>query len=248
MNIVPPDAFCEALFAPQSMAFRDGEIVYTEDAGGSSPSSPTIFSNDLGDNCEFTGRFIEPVNRKCYRTKADRKGRANAPPVLTAASLFGGIAMADTSPITTALFWSKVRIPDSQADCWEWQHTLNDNGYGRMSRFGKWIPAHRFAYEALNGPIPDGLVIRHMCHNRRCCNPNHLLVGTAKDNAQDAIDAGRFTRGAVNGNAKLTAEAIAYIRQNPDKMKGVMLAEKFGVSKATISGIKNGRVWRHVAA
>lgn len=155
--------------------------------------------------------------------------------------------MADYSPITTALFWSKVRIPDSRADCWEWQSTLNDNGYGRFSTDGGKIAAHRFAYEVVHGPIADGLVIRHMCHNRRCCNPNHLLAGTAKDNAKDAMDAGRFSLGTVNGNAKLTPDAINYIRQNPDKMKGFLLAKKFGVSKATISGIKNGRVWRHVS-
>lgn len=47
--------------------------------------------------------------------------------------------------------------------------------------------------------------------------------------------------------SKLDADAIAYIRSNPDKMRGYQLAEKFGVSRATISGIKNGRVWRHVA-
>lgn len=155
--------------------------------------------------------------------------------------------MATATPITTALFWSKVRVPDSRSDCWEWTSTLNDNGYGRFSTDGGKTAAHRFAYELMHGPIPDGLHIRHMCHNRKCCNPTHLLVGTPKDNARDALEAGRFSRGAVNGNAKLDADAIAYIRSNPDKMRGYQLAEKFGVSRATISGIKNGRVWRHVA-
>ncbi len=154
--------------------------------------------------------------------------------------------MADVSPITTALFWSKVRIPDNPTDCWEWQSTLNDGGYGRMSRNGKWLPAHRFAYKQLKGDIPEGLQIRHMCHNRKCCNPAHLEVGTQKDNAQDAVDAGRHPHGRTNGNSKLTDAAILHIRRNPERLKSYQLAEQFGVSKATISGIKNGRVWKHV--
>jgi len=154
--------------------------------------------------------------------------------------------MADFSPITTALFWSKVSIPVNPTDCWEWQETKSHNGYGRFRRHGKWTFSHRYSYEHLRGPIPEGMVIRHMCHNRLCCNPMHLEVGTPKDNAQDAIEAGRFSLGTVNGNAKLTPDDIVHIRRNPDKLKSRELAEKFKVSAATISGIKNGRVWRHV--
>lgn len=156
--------------------------------------------------------------------------------------------MATITPITTALFWSKVRVPENQVDCWEWTVGTNANGYGRYCSGSRKIAAHRFAYELVKGPVPDGLVVRHLCHNRLCCNPNHLAAGTSKDNAQDAIEAGRFTRGSVNGNSKLNDEAVVYIRQNPDRLKGRDLARKFGISPATVSGIRNGRVWRHVAA
>lgn len=154
--------------------------------------------------------------------------------------------MADLSPITLAVFWSKVAIPENRSECWEWQSTRSEKGYGRFSVDGRWISAHRLSYELVNGPIGDGLIVRHMCHNPRCCNPNHLASGTSKDNAQDAIEAGRFTRGTVNGNSKLTDEMVLYIRQNPDKLKGRDLASKLGISPATVSGVKNGRVWRHV--
>jgi hypothetical protein len=154
--------------------------------------------------------------------------------------------MATATPITTALFWSKVRVPENGAGCWEWTSTLNANGYGRFCTQREKIAAHRFAYELVKGQIPEGLHIRHLCHNRLCVNPAHLLVGTPKDNAQDALDAGRFSRGNVNGNSKLDDETVRYIRQNPDNLKGRALAAKFGISPATVSGVQNGRVWRHV--
>jgi hypothetical protein len=156
--------------------------------------------------------------------------------------------MADFSPTTLARFWSNVRVTANKSDCWEWQFTLNSQGYGRFFMDAKRYPAHRIAYTIFNGPIPEGMIVRHRCHNRICCNPAHLVVGTSKDNAQDALKAGRFSAGTVNGNSKLTDEAVRYIIQNPDKLKGVEIARRLGVSKATVSGVRNGRVWRHVAA
>lgn len=154
--------------------------------------------------------------------------------------------MADVVPITAALFWSKVEIPPNESDCWTWTHGVNGNGYGRFRFNNGQKSAHRFAYEFMNGPAPEGMVIRHLCHNRLCVNPRHLAIGTSKDNAQDAIEAGRFSRGTINGNSKLTDEMVLYIRQNPDRLKGRDLASKLGISPATVSGVKNGRVWRHV--
>jgi hypothetical protein len=154
--------------------------------------------------------------------------------------------MANLSPITTALFWSKVRVPHNQAECWEWQSSLNAGGYGRFSTNGDKISAHRLAYELVKGPIPEGLHIRHMCHNRLCCNPNHLDVGTPRDNAQDAIKAGRFSQGRINGMSKLTPADVVLIRQNTARLKVRDLARQYGVSAGTISNVKTGKIWRHV--
>jgi DNA-binding transcriptional regulator YiaG len=154
--------------------------------------------------------------------------------------------MAVDSPTTLAFFWSKVSIPEQRADCWEWEATLTETGYGRFWLAPRWLLAHRFAYEQLKGPIPDGMQIRHLCHNRRCCNPAHLATGTAKENAQDAIDAGRFTRGTTNGNAKLQEPDVIAIRQNPARLTTKQLAAQFGVSTGTISEVRTGKVWRHV--
>lgn len=73
-----------------------------------------------------------------------------------------------------ARFWAKVNKTDT---CWLWTGSVNARGYGRVRRGpapGKVIPAHRYAYMAVVGPIPPGLVIDHLCRVKRCVNPTHL--------------------------------------------------------------------------
>lgn len=73
-----------------------------------------------------------------------------------------------------ARFWAKV---NKTGTCWLWMGSKNQSGYGRLRRgghVGKIILAHRYAYSALIGPIPDGLVLDHICRVRHCVNPAHL--------------------------------------------------------------------------
>lgn len=83
-------------------------------------------------------------------------------------------------------FWSKVRIiPDC---CWEWQaglrkDYLGNGGYGMFNAGkGRTTHAHRLAYEELIGPIPEGLVIDHLCRNKACVNPAHMEPVTNREN------------------------------------------------------------------
>lgn len=83
----------------------------------------------------------------------------------------------------------RAKIAVADTNCWLWQGEINRNGYGRVWVNGKRLMAHRVAYEAFHGAITPGLVLDHLCRNRRCCNPEHLEPVTVKVNTQrgDAV-------------------------------------------------------------
>jgi hypothetical protein len=66
--------------------------------------------------------------------------------------------------------------------CWEWMGSRNEQGYGRMKVGGRYVSAHRIAYELFVGPIPDGLEPDHLCRNHACVNPSHLEPVTHREN------------------------------------------------------------------
>jgi len=81
-------------------------------------------------------------------------------------------------------FWAKVEKTES---CWNWTAARKPNGYGAFWDGERLAYAHRFAYEATSGNIPDGMQIDHTCHSRTCVNPSHLRVVTAKQNVENTL-------------------------------------------------------------
>lgn len=89
----------------------------------------------------------------------------------------------------------RQKIQFVESDCWEWTGSISTSGYGRVGWDKKAREAHRVIYTLLVGPIPDGLVLDHICHteactktgreclHRRCQNPTHLRVVTRAANA-----------------------------------------------------------------
>jgi hypothetical protein len=71
------------------------------------------------------------------------------------------------------------------SECWLWQGARNGTGYGALMLDRLFLYAHRASYMTFIGPIPEGQLIRHLCHVKVCVSPWHLCPGTHRDNAND---------------------------------------------------------------
>lgn len=67
------------------------------------------------------------------------------------------------------------------------------SGHGQIGENGKKVKTHRVAFEHKHGPIPKGMCVLHLCDNPACCNPDHMILGTQKENMHDAMLKGRHT-------------------------------------------------------
>lgn len=132
-------------------------------------------------------------------------------------------------PILDRLF--NQCIPEPNSGCWLWLGGLHNDGYG-LIRAGQTRLAHRVSYELLKGPIPPGSCVCHSCDNRLCVNPDHLWLGSLRDNA---IDMARKRRA---GGQKIGPDTAAIIKA--DTRSYSLISEQFGISLAQISRIKSG--------
>ena len=142
--------------------------------------------------------------------------------------------------------------------CWLWKRSLSVLGYGGFALLGKTRSAHRSSYLLFKGEIPKGLLVRHLCHNRACVNPEHLAVGTYKENMEDSIKAGTLagkTRslqsklavsGERNHTAKLTIENVIEIIQQLPFKSNKELGLSYGVDRNNIGHIRSGKTWKHL--
>src|SRR6266850_5925539 len=139
-------------------------------------------------------------------------------------------------------FWPKVKKTNS---CWNWIANLYRDGYGQfnipikgIAKRRKIIRAHRFSWELHFGKIPKGMLICHHCDNRKCINPEHLFLGTIKDNARDCTLKGRRPhlnhQGENNNSAKLTNADIVTIINLKRNKTAEYIAKFFPVTKETI--------------
>lgn len=157
-------------------------------------------------------------------------------------------------------FWAKVAV-SAPSECWLWRGR-RDGTYPSVcwnGKYGKYMIAHRLAWELARGPIPSGLCVLHRCDTPRCVNPNHLFLGTVAENNLDKLFKGRCAygdrngarthpethpRGERHGRAKLSAGQVAEIRARvaAGETKAAM-ARCFGVGFSTVGSIVAGRTW-----
>jgi hypothetical protein len=146
-----------------------------------------------------------------------------------------------------ARFRGRVKQAEDGSGCLLWTGTKDAHGYGRIT-IGHGRPgggrrlAHRVAYYLAKGPIPKGMLVRHLCHTPACVNPAHLAVGTHADNARDKVEAGRV--GPV-GRGKLTSRDAVAIRGLRAWMGWTVeaIAAEFGITTAMTHNVLKGRSW-----
>jgi hypothetical protein len=126
---------------------------------------------------------------------------------------------------------SPVEYIEDENGCWIWQRAINRHGYGHIQIDRKTCAAHRVYYERAKGPIPDGLVIDHICRVRACVNPDHMEAVTVTENTR---------RGA---NTKLTAAQVDQVRASG--ASAYELADRFGCCPDVIWNLRSGKTWSH---
>jgi hypothetical protein len=147
-------------------------------------------------------------------------------------------------------FWRFVSTGDG---CWEWTGgRAGQRGYGAFGLTrDRMVYAHRFSWIMHFGPIPEGLFVCHRCDNPPCVRPDHLFLGSHRDNMADMVGKRRYpltrpaTRGERNGQHRLTEVQVRAIRASGDS--NAHLARAYGVSETLIRAVRARRAWGWLA-
>jgi hypothetical protein len=137
-------------------------------------------------------------------------------------------------------FWKKVDRSAGPDACWPWLSAITRGGYGLFTiSTGNQIYAHRMAYQLTKGPIPDLLLATHECDNRVCCNPSHIIPGTARKNALDFMKRNQHLR-----RKHFLPVQVIDIRYSGETV--TFLSEKYGCVPSTIYRIRSLQTYSFV--
>ncbi len=146
--------------------------------------------------------------------------------------------------------FERLYTKDGIQDCWLWKKPIPSYPHfwvpGEQLNTGGYVIGNRFSWMIYRSPIPNGKSVLHTCDNKRCVNPNHLYLGTQKENNRDRYARGRDNR--ANGekirSSKFTADQVRFIRDSKESVG--TLAKQFGVWHSAISKIKLRQRWQHI--
>ena len=146
-------------------------------------------------------------------------------------------------------FWSKVEKGDG---CWIWKGAKLPHGYGLFSFNNKTHRAHRMSWALSNGDIGNQFVL-HKCDNPSCVNPDHLFLGTQRENVEDMVRKGRQAdrRGEKHPKTKRSRFTDLMIRvarrlRHDYGWKVTRIAKLWNLKRTTVVGIVYGRRWTHL--
>jgi len=137
-------------------------------------------------------------------------------------------------------FWSKVNKTDY---CWNWIGASNSKGYGRYKIKGVAYSPHRLVINCFDVNFD----VCHKCDNPSCVNPDHLFLGTHKDNMQDMVKKNRCNKpiGDKHHNSKVNPDIVRHIRKK--EMQQRAYAKLYGLCQRTVAEIQKKLTWKHVA-
>lgn len=196
----------------------------------------------------MTDQEIKPYKKclvaRCYKTKWPRSPKYCS----THAVRFYKTGKLSIKPkLTIKEKFERYMGKKDKNDCMNWLSSIMYRGYGTFGRRIKGKPvkfrAHRFSYQLYKGKIPKGMLVCHSCDNRKCVNPDHLFLGTAKDNTQDMINKNRNNC----GGRKLTIKKVLSIRKlHNHGISQAKIAKIFKISQPNIWSIVTNKTWKNI--
>lgn len=133
-------------------------------------------------------------------------------------------------------------MPVSESGCWLWIGSINAHGYGGMRANEKTYAAHRYSWERKFGAIPAGAHVCHKCDTPSCVNPDHLFLGSNRDNVADRENKGRGPQAERHPRARLSDLDVAAIRTSQDRRRAI--AARYGISIHYVKALRSGKAKR----
>lgn len=141
----------------------------------------------------------------------------------------------------------------SAAGCWEYTGGLDRCGYGKFAVGKRRLGAHKVSYVVHVGSVGPGQVVMHTCDNPSCINPDHLRLGTVRDNVSDCINKNRFNATGLSKNRGPLRKIVGWNDQEVLEFADVYALKQAGFSDGHVSEVANGKsdryrgyCWRYV--